>query len=977
MKKFTLASSEASDQGALWSELAAQIDGEVHADPVTRMLYAVDASPYQELPLAAVRPRHRDDCAAIVRFAAKHQIPLIPRAAGTSLAGQCVGKGLVIDMSRHMTEILEIDAERRRVRVQPGVILEDLNGVLKPYSLLFGPDTSTANRCMIGGMIGNNAAGVYSIRYGTTREHVLEIEAILADGSTARFAALDDAALQAKLRLDSLEGRTYREVFDAIDAHRTLILERYPAPDVVRRNTGYPLDALARGQPWVADGPRFNLAPFLCGAEGTLALITEATLNLVPRPKTQLLLCAHFDTLDSAMRATQVAVTHQPAAVELIDRCLLEPTRSHLGQEHNRFWIKGDPAAVLIIEFCGDELVDLEERACTLIADYQRHQLGYAFPLVRPPRLDQIWDLRRAGLGLLMGVPGDVKAVTVIEDSAVAVAVLPDYVRRVQDLMAKYGTRCVYYGHASVGLLHLRPELNLKQPEDREKFKGIAREIADLVAEFGGSLSGEHGDGRVRGPFVTRMLGAEVYALLGHIKAAFDPKGLFNPHKIIDALPIDQDLRVKANHADIPTFFDWSADRGLLRAAEKCNGAGVCRKRAGRGTMCPSYRATLEERHTTRGRANVFRQVLQRPDPSEGLTSEELREVLDLCLSCKACKSECPATVDMARMKAEFLQHYHDRHGLPLRARVLSEFGRLNRIAALFPDTATRLINRPWCKRLLGIHEQRRIPAIAHQTLSRWYRQREPPRIDGGQGEVLLFNDLFTEYQEPQIGIAAVEFLERAGLRIGLTQGIESGRIQISQGLLRQAKRRLDQAIERLYPHAVEGKLILGLEPSEILTFRDEAPDLVTSRLREQARAVASQTRLFEEFVVEEARAGKLKALAFRTDPCRILVHGHCHQKALVGIQPLLDTLAILPNADIQAIPSGCCGMAGSFGYEREHYELAMQIGELVLFPAIRGSGPEMIIVAPGTSCRHQIRDGTGRPALHPAEVLRRRLCDP
>ena len=962
------------DLSPLLSALAARIDGEVHADSVTRMLYAVDASPYQELPLAAVRPRHGADCAAIVRFAARHRIPLIPRAAGTSLAGQCVGNGLVVDVSRHMTEILEIDCERRRVRVQPGVILEDLNDALAPNGLMFGPDTSTANRCMIGGMIGNNACGSHSILYGTTRDHVLEVEAILGDGSVTSFGPLDKNALQAKLDLDTLEGRIYREVFHAVDDHRRLILDRYPGPDVLRRNTGYALDVLARGQPWAAGGPEFNLAPFLCGSEGTLAIITEAVLNLVAKPTSRLLVCAHFDSLDGALRATLVTVRHDPAAVELIDRRILEPTRGHLEQRHNRFWIEGDPEAVLIIELSGADTKELARRARDLVNELQRIGLGYAFPVVGPPRMSQVWELRAAGLGLLMGVPGDVKAVTVIEDTAVAVAELPEYVRRIQALMEKYQTRCVYYGHASVGLLHLRPELNLKQPEGIEKFKALAAEVADLVAEFGGSLSGEHGDGRLRGPFVARVLGKEIYEILCRIKSVFDPLGIFNPHKVTAAFPIDRDLRVKAPHAEIPVHFDWSADQGFLRAAEKCNGAGACRKSAGRGTMCPSYMATLEEKHSTRGRANVFRQVLSSPDPLAGLTSAELREVLDLCLACKGCKSECPAAVDMARMKAEFMQHYHDRHGVPLRARVLGGFGRLNRMAARFPDAATAFINHTRVKRLLGIHEQRRIPALARQTFSRWFSTRAPPASNCAGRDVLLFNDLFTEFHEPEIGIAAVGFLERAGYRVGLTEGIESGRVAISQGFLRQATRMLNRSIAWLYPHASEGTAILGLEPSEILTFRDEAPDLVASRLRAQARTVAERTLLFEEFVAGEARAGKLGALAFNQNPCHILVHGHCHQKALAGMQPLLDALAILPHAKVETIPSGCCGMAGAFGYEREHYEVSMRIGELVLFPAVRAAAPETLIVAPGTSCRHQIADGTGRRAYHPAELLSLRL---
>jgi FAD/FMN-containing dehydrogenase/Fe-S oxidoreductase len=970
---------------ALWSDLASRIEGEVLTDPLTRMLYATDASPYEKLPLGVVRPRHREDCMAIVLHAARHHIPLIPRAAGTSLAGQCVGEGLIVDVSRHMTGIVEIDVAAGRARVEPGVILDDLNDALGndvlgndapgPHGLQFAPDTSTANRCMIAGMIGNNACGAYSIRHGTTRDHVIEIEAVLADGTLVSFGPLDGPVLGAKRRLPTLEGRIYREICEIIDANRELILQRYPRPEILRRNTGYALDVLARGRPWLADGPPFNLARLLCGSEGTLALVTEATLGLVPRASMRLLLCAHFDTLMGAVRGTPVAVRRGPAAVELIDRRILEETRHQLEQRDNRFWIEGDPEAVLIIEFQGEDREPLEARASALIEDYRDEGLGYAFPIVQPPLSDRVWDLRKAGLGLLMNRTGPRKAVTVIEDTAVALADLPQYVTRIQALMEKHRTRCVYYGHASVGLLHFRPELDLKDAGDRERFRSIAREVADVVAEYGGSLSGEHGDGRLRAPFVERMLGSEVHTLLKRVKSAFDPEGIFNPQKILGAaLPLDRDLRVAIRRDPVPTYFDWHEDGGLLGAAERCNGSGACRKRAGRGTMCPSYMATLEERHGTRGRANVFRQLLARPDARVALSDERLREVLDLCLMCKGCKSECPASVDMARMKSEFLQHYHDRHRLPLRARVLGEFGRIQRLAACAPRLAGLLMNDPRIKRLLGFSAARILPVPARETLSRWFSRHQPHSRAGQVGSVILFNDPYTEYHEPHIGIAAVEVLERGGFRVTLTHGVESGRVQLSQGLIRRARRLLDAAIARLYPAAARGEPILGLEPSEILTFRDEAPDLVSAPLRDQARMVASRAWLFEELVAREAQ--RLGTLGFDAKPRRLLVHGHCHAKALLGMRPLLETLAILPEARTEAIPSGCCGMAGAFGYESEHYELSMRIGELVLFPTIRRAAPDTLVVANGTSCRHQIRDGIGRRALHPAEVLRMALRD-
>ena len=960
----------------LLAQLDALIEGDVHTDPISQMLYATDASIYQETPLGVARPRNKEDCAAIVRFAASHRIPLIPRAGGTSLAGQCVGAGLVVDVSRYMTGIVAIDPEARRARVQPGVILDDLNDALAPHGLLFGPDTSTSNRCMLGGMIGNNSCGTHSILWGTTRDHTLELEAILSDGSLARFGPLTAAELEQKLALDNLEGEIYRTLHTLVDEHRDAIIAAFPRPEIVRRNTGYPLDTLAQGQPWVEDGLPFNLARFLTGTEGTLALVTEATVNLVPRPKHKALVCAHFTSLDASMRGTVIAVEHGPAAVELMDKRILDQTEGNIEQARNRFWLEGDPEAVLAIELYDDDPDQLDARMAALIADYRERGLGYAFPTVRGDDLRRVWDLRKAGLGLLMGVPGDVKAVTVIEDTAVAVADLPEYVKAINEILHRYDTQCVFYAHASVGELHLRPELNLRKEDGLFKFRKIAEDTAEVVSRFGGSLSGEHGDGRLRGPFVRRMLGDAVYAMLEQIKKTCDPHSILNPNKIIDAQPIDTDLRMKTGLEvpEVETFFDWSADFGLVRAAEKCNGAGACRKSPGRGTMCPSYMATQEERDTTRGRANVFRHALSQSNPAEGLTQKELYDVLDLCLSCKGCKSECPASVDMARMKAEFLQHYHDRHGTPLRSRVFGEFARLTRLGAWAPGLTSGVINSGPMKWMLGVHPARTVPPLAQQTFGAWAKRHTPIKAGGQAREVLVFNDAFTHYNDPHVGRAVVRFLETAGYGVTVTQGLESGRTQISKGLLRRAREVTAQAVEALYPHASKGTPIVGLEPSAILSFRDEVPDLLEGDdLKRKARAVAEHTLTFEEFVVAEADAGRLAELPWSDDrPTRFLLHGHCHQKALVGIQPSVQALAIIPDAEVEVIPSGCCGMAGSFGYEKEHYDVSMQIGELVLFPAVREAPAEVAVVAAGTSCRHQIADGANRHALHPAEVLAR-----
>jgi FAD/FMN-containing dehydrogenase/Fe-S oxidoreductase len=953
--------------------LSAYIDGELAADMTSRRLYATDASIYQQIPMGVVYPRNETDCVEIVKFATTHGYPLIPRAAGTSLAGQCVGEGLVVDVSRHMTSVSAPDVANRRVTVGPGVVLDDLNDRLVVDGLFFGPDASTSNRCTIGGMIGNNACGSHSIYYGTTRDHVVSMRTILHDGSVVTFGDIETGELTAKLELDTLEGAVYRSVYRAVEEHRDAILAAYPNPEVTRRNTGYPLDVLAMGRPWVADGRPFNLARFLCGTEGTLALTTEATLDLDPVPQHKLLVCAHFRSLDESMQATVEAVRHSPAAIELIDRHILEQTRENLVQARNRFWVEGDPEAVLVIELYDDQTQRLRQRADALEADLRHNGLGYAFVRVEPPELERVWALRKAGLGVLMGEPGDDKAVTVIEDAAVPVSDLPAYVREIEDLMERYETKCVYYAHASVGLLHLRPELNLGEQEGIDRFRSIAAETAAIVKRYGGSLSGEHGDGRLRGPFVEQMLGSEVFGLLRQIKAAFDPKGLFNPGKIFDAEPIDVQLRIHpaSPRPEFETVFDWSADHGLLRAAEKCNGAGACRKSPGRGTMCPSYMATRDERDTTRARANLFRQVLSAAKPAAGFADEDLKDVLDLCVSCKGCRSECPANVDMARMKAEFLQHWHDHAGVPLRSRLFGEFPTLTKLAKVVRPVANLVLGLRLSKRLMGVHESRTVPPIARQTFGTWARRRRGVGGAGKMGGCVLLNDSFTHFNDPHVGKAAVKVLEHIGYEVEVTGGVQSGRTQLSKGLVRRARKVLDAAVVALDAAGKGEDPIVGIEPSAILTFRDEAPDLVSPHNREAASRVASRAMLLSELLARDLERGDLvPESAFSRCDRELLLHGHCHEKAIAGTASALTVLRSIPGAMVREIPSGCCGMAGSFGYEEEHYDISMRIGELVLFPAVRRASPGTVVVASGTSCRHQIYDGTGVAALHIAEVL-------
>lgn len=960
--------------------LVGDLDGEARFDRLHRMLYSQDASVYQEEPAGVIFPRTRRDVVRTVELANTLGLPIIPRAAGTSLAGQCVGNGLVMDLGRHMNQILELNVEEKWVRVQPGVILDDLNRYLAPHGLFFGPDTSTSNRCMIGGMIGNNSCGTHSILYGTTRDHLLELEVVFSDGHVHRIAPWDGGELDTSLAEEGALGDGLRALDAIVKEHAEAIRERYPRPSVNRRNTGYAFDEILGMRPYTdgEGGKTFELARLLCGSEGTLGIVTEAKLNLVDAPRKKTVVVAHFDSLQRALEATVVAVEFDPAAVELIDRRILELAAENIEQRRNRFFLEGDPEAILAVEFYRDTEEELASACEALVAAFEERTPGYAYPRIDPPKASAVWSLRSAGLGILMGAKGDVKPVTVVEDTAVAVDVLPDYIRDFAEIMEKYGTQCVYYAHASVGELHLRPELNLKDRGDVEKFVGIARDVTDLVKKYGGSISGEHGDGRLRSPMLEQFYGAELTEAHRALKRAFDPNGIFNPGKIVDAAPIDHQWRFEPGEEtpEVETYFDWSEDFGLVRSIEKCNGAGVCRKRAeAGGTMCPSYMATLDEKDSTRGRANVFRNLIrENQDPRGAMASEELYEAMDLCISCKGCKSECPANVDMSRMKAEFLQHHHDHHGTPFRSWFFANYPRLSKLGSMAPGLSNLLAGKGpsrWLMgKILGVAPERQLPRFAPQTFSEIYVAWR--RRVGWSSEDLpivgLYIDPFTEYTEPEIGMSVVRVLESAGWRVKVIPVHDDGRTYISKGLLRGARAVLEDAVVkgRRWIDAHPDAKIVGVEPSALLTFRDEAPDLVGAVYREDALRFGERCMLLEEFIVWAHDRGEFGA-PWREEPVgEIVLHGHCHQKAIVGVAPTVRALE-LAGYTVKTLPTGCCGMAGSFGYEEEHYDLSMRIGELVLFPSLRKLPEGRAIAAPGTSCRHQIKDGTGRTAHHPA----------
>jgi FAD/FMN-containing dehydrogenase/Fe-S oxidoreductase len=951
--------------------LSVRIDGDVKSERLDRMLYSSDASVYQAMPLAVVRPKHGDDIVSIVQWANEYEVPLIPRAGGTSLAGQVVGDGLILDISRYITKIHTYNKDAHEVTLDPGVIQSDLNAVVAADQLIFGPDTSTANRCMIGGMIGNNACGEHSIIHGTTREHTKTIDAILSDGSRVQFGPLTAERLTAKQEQDDLEGAIYRGIVKLIDEHRELILERFPKPEILRRNTGYALDALARQQPWNPDGAPFNLVPLICGSEGTLCIVEKACLNLETLPKRKMVVCAHFDSVVEACEATVHTIKHPVSAVELMDGIILEATKANREQARNRVWVQGDPGAVLAIEFYGDDDDDCVKKCEALIADLKQLGYGHAFPIIKQEQSSTVWDLRRAGLGLLMGMPGDKKAVPLLEDAAVAVSDLPAYVQGVEEIMAQHGLGTIYYAHASVGLLHIRPQLDLKQSKDVATFKQIGDEVFALVKKFGGSISGEHGDGRLRAPFIKDILGEDCYQLFRDVKNLFDPKYIFNPHKIVDPLPMTQDLRYPPDYQtpDINTWFDWSASQGLVRATELCNGAGACRKSSSNGTMCPSYHATKEEQHTTRGRANIFRQVLQSADPLSAFDSKDLKDALDLCLSCKACASECPASVDMAKLKAEFLQQHYTRHGTPIRSWMFGNFARQAKFLSKVPRFLHGLFNIPFVKKAIGMHPDRSMPHFDRLDYVHWVESLTESKRDKS---VVLFVDEFTRYLDSSVAKDAYQSLELLGYRVISVHDCDSGRAQISKGLLKDARHSLSRCVKRLLPFAQQNIPIVGLEPSALLGLRDEALTLIKNQqLREAAQIVADQTLLFEEFISAAHERGELNLEHWKAPSAHVLVHEHCHAKSIAGPGVSEAALQCFPGWQVERVHSGCCGMAGSFGYEAEHYDVSMAVGEDILLPAVRKADSKTAICAPGTSCRHQILDGTQKSSLHPASLIR------
>ncbi|CAM1374451.1 FAD-binding and (Fe-S)-binding domain-containing protein [Tenacibaculum xiamenense] len=951
------------------------LDGEVLFDNLHKNIYATDASVYRKIPLAVAYPKNKKDIKKLIAFANENSITLIPRTAGTSLAGQCVGDGIVVDVSKYFTNMLAFDEAAKTITVEPGIIRDDLNRFLKPYGLFFGPNTSTSNRCMIGGMVGNNSSGSTSIRYGVTRDKVVAIGGILSDGSEASFYEITSQEFKQKRLEQTLEGKIYKSIYNELSqpAIQEEIVKEFPKESIHRRNTGYAVDEFLHSDLFGGKDTTINPAKFLSGSEGTLVFSTAITIQLDDLPPSHsIMVCPHFTSVNESLKATVTAMNHNLYTCELMDKVILDCTKNNREQAKNRFFLQGDPEAVLMLEVSASTIEEAEVLADKLIEDLKSNSFGYHHPKVYGDDIHKVHYLRKAGLGLLGNMVGDMKAVACIEDTAVALEDLPEYIEEFTQIMTKYEQKAVYYAHAGAGELHLRPILNLKKQEDVVLFRKITTETAELVKKYKGSFSGEHGDGIVRAEFIPLMIGQKNYELLRRIKKAFDPNNVFNKGKITDAYAMDENLRytIDRKEPEVATIQDFSDSEGILKLAEKCNGSGDCRKspEAG-GTLCPSYRATRNEKETTRARANTLREVLTNNEAKNKFDSKELKQVLDLCLSCKACASECPSNVDIASMKAEFLYQYQETNGYSFRSKLFANNAKYNKLGSKFPTLTNFFTNTLLAKKVMGVAPKRTVPKLAKQSLKAWLKNYPETT---SEKVVYLFNDEFTNYYDTEIGKDAIFVLEKLGYQIKISNHEESGRSYISKGFLKEAKDIANKNVSIFKDLITKNSPLIGIEPSAILTFRDEYIRLADDK--ESAKKIAENTYTIEEFLANEHENNRIDVSLFTNEAKDLKIHGHCHQKALSSTYSSFRVLNIPENFKVTIMNTGCCGMAGSFGYEKEHYEVSMQVGEDTLFPKVRKCDKDTEIVAAGTSCRHQIYDGTYRIAKHPVSILKEAL---
>ncbi len=956
-------------------------EGEFLFDSLHRSIYATDASVYRQIPLAVAYPKSTEAIRQLILFADENKVSLIPRTAGTSLAGQCVGEGIIVDVSKYFTNIISFDKEIKTITLQPGVIRDDLNTFLKPHNLFFGPNTSTTNRCMIGGMVGNNSSGTTSIKYGVTRDKVLKLKTLLSNGDEVIFEPLSKERFLEKTRLDSMEGKIYKTIFSELNSNETQkeIRDNFPKSEIHRRNTGYALDSLINSSAFGDFEKDLNLCELLCGSEGTLAFTTEITLQLdsLPPPQTAMV-AAHYETLKNCLNDVLVAMKHDLFTCEMMDNVILDCTKKNKKYEPYRFFVEGNPKAILLFELKSDTESDLNTQTENLLTSLKKSGLSYSLPVLKGEEIEMALELRKAGLGLLGNMVGDRKAVACIEDTAVALTDLPNYINEFTALMKRHGQDSVYYAHAGAGELHLRPILDLKKQEGVEYFRKITTDVAALAKKYKGSFSGEHGDGRVRSEFIPQLIGEKNYQLLKRVKFAFDPNSIFNPGKIVDAYKMDEALRYETERKEpeIKTLLNFNDSEGILRLAEKCNGSGDCRKNADSGgTMCPSYHATKNEKDTTRARANALREVLTNNTAVNKFDSKDLKEAFDLCISCKACSSECPSNVDIATAKMEFLYQSRKANGVSFSDWMFANSSYFNRAASKFPKLSNALFSNSLTsniiKKTMGMASNRTLPYISIKSFSKHFQNNNNQSFEN-KSKVVLFVDEFSNFLESNIAADAYFLLQKLGYDITVIDSLDSGRALLSKGFLEEAKKLANKNIAFLKDKISSEIPLIGIEPSAILGFRDEYLRLADDV--KSAENISKNTFLIEEFLAMEISKGNINSEQFTKESKTIKIHAHCHQKALGEQKSTFDILNLPVNYKPTIIPSGCCGMAGSFGYEKSHYKVSMQIGELKLFPAIRKSEVETIIAANGTSCRHQIKDGTGREALHPITILRNAL---
>ncbi len=966
-------------------DLKSNLSGKLFYDDLMKSLYATDASVYRMLPLAVAYPKNNEDIKKLIAFAKTQKTSLIPRTAGTSLAGQCVGKGIVVDVSKYFTKILSFNEKEKTVTVQPGVVRDELNNYLKPFGLFFGPNTSTSNRCMIGGMVGNNSSGTTSIQYGVTRDKVLEIQGVLSDGSDVVFSEVSVDEFHRKKDEDSLEGHIYKTIYEELkpESVQSQIKENFPKPEIHRRNTGYAIDELIKTEVFSNTSEAFNMCKLLSGSEGTLAFTTQITLKLdeLP-PKESIIVAAHFSTINSCLESVELVMKHDLYSCEMLDKTILDLTKYNKTQQENRQFIKEDPLAILMCEVRANSIDKVKRKVEALEKTLFNSQLSYANVILQNEDIIKANNLRSAGLGLLGNIIGDKKSAACIEDTAVALPDLANYILEFTALMKGYKQEAIYYAHAGAGELHLRPTLNLKKGDDVKLFRKITTDVAHLVKKYKGSMSGEHGDGIVRAEFIPLMIGDENYQIIKRIKSAFDEQNIFNPGKIVDVFPMDKALRYETDRKEpqIETVLDFSKSQGILREAEKCNGSGDCRKLPEfGGTMCPSYRATRNEKDTTRARANALREFLTNSDKKNKFNHSELKDVFDLCLSCKACASECPSSVDVASLKAEFQYQYQKANGFKLKDKFFAKSTKYNKIASRVPKFYNALFQNNmtsgFIKNTLGIHSKRSLPKVSKSftsfnNFSNGINGKDC--IENSIKIIYLFVDEFINYLESEIAVDTLMVLEGLNYKVIPVSHLESGRSYLSKGFLEEAKDLANKNVEVFKDKISEDTPLIGIEPSAILTFKDEYLKLADDKT--SADAIAKNTFLIEEFIQQEIELGHIKPEQFTLESKTIKFHGHCHQKAMSNQLSSFAILNLPKNYKVTIIPSGCCGMAGSFGYEKEHYEVSMQIGEQTLFPAIRKASKDVIISANGTSCRHQIKDGTHREAKHPITILKEAL---